>query len=42
MQEAAAVNADNNIAYEVHKEQRRLDRMAARQKKKELKDNGQL
>ncbi len=39
IQEQAAVNADNSIAYEVNKAQRKADRLAARQKKRDLKAN---
>ena len=39
MHEQAAVNADNSIAYDVNKAQRNADRLAARQKKKDLKTN---
>jgi hypothetical protein len=37
LQEIAAINADAQILYETHKEQRKADRLAARQKKRELK-----
>jgi hypothetical protein len=39
IQEQAATKADIQILYEMHKEQRKADRLAARQKKRELKAN---